>query len=82
MNIFFCSEEFNCLDLGFGSVFDDIDNFELLPNISTQSVMDLIRNVTVPKEEDTSSIVEIGGSEVEEYFIPRNEEIADGEIMF
>ena len=60
-------------DLGFGSIFEGDNDLGNLANVSTQVVMDLMRNITVPSVESQSSFVEIGGHEIEVHNIPRSE---------
>ena len=66
-------------ELGFGSIFEGGNELGNLANISTQAVMDLMRNMTVPTIGSESPFVEIGRQEILAHNIPRAENIYQDE---
>ena len=66
-------------ELGFGSIFEGGNDLGNLANISTQAVMDLMHNMTVPTTGSESPFVEIGGQEILAHNIPRAENIYQDE---
>ncbi len=74
--IFYRSVSNVVADLGFGSVFDGSSDGGQMRNLSTQAVMDYIKNANVGSEFD---VIEIGSEEAAEFFIPQN---VDGKFCF
>ena len=61
-------------DMGFGSVFNGGDLSGNLDNISTQAVMNLMKNVNCESFGDNDTeFVEIAEDDVQEHHIPRTE---------
>lgn len=60
-------------ELGFGSVFDGGANFGVIGNMSTQAVIELIKNVSEEQESGVHHI-EISPEEVEQFYVPGIEE--------
>ena len=58
-------------DLGFGSVYEGLEDYGPYANISTQAVMSLIKNIGKGVE-DPSQVV-LGTFEVDEYCIPQTD---------
>ena len=60
---------------GFGSVFDGAEAGGNLLNLSTQAVLALMRNVDVGSLDPTSSFVELGEDNIEQYHVPQGPNI-------
>jgi len=60
-------------DTGFGSLYDGSDVCGNLDNISTQAVMNLMKNVSCKVFDDNVEFVEIADHDVQEHHIPRTE---------
>ena len=56
----------------FGSVFDGVTGGGSLLNMSTQAVMELIKNVSIPGDENAAAVVEIDAQELDQFNISRN----------
>jgi hypothetical protein len=84
----FCFSDLSSFDFdkeGFGSVFDGVFSGGSFENLSTQAVMDLIRNVNDEAEGNGSGVVVIDAQDVEDFHIPRveanNSETSNGEVL-
>ncbi len=76
----FSSEAQNFVDLGFGTVFDGGHDFGQFSDLSTQAVMDLIRNVSEGDQGD-QGIVQIAAKEVDQFCVNANDGIGQGSIQ-
>ena len=80
MNVLFRFDTNRFNDTGFGSVFEDVDDFGQLGNLSTQAILSFIKNV--PEGGLIGGeVVGIGEHELEEFHIPRTETLfSDADI--
>ena len=57
-------------------MFDGVTGGSSLLNMSTQAVMELIKNVSIPGDENAASLVQIDAQDVDHFNIPRNQVIS------
>ena len=61
-------------DLGFGTIFDGTSDVAALENVSTQVVMELMKNVKVPEADPgSSSFIQLDQNEIDSFCIPRSD---------
>ena len=60
-------------DLGFGTIFDGTSGGSGLENVSTQAVMEMMKNIKVPEVDPIASFIQMDQNDIESFCIPRTD---------